>query len=119
MLRPRLSDLRWAASPVSIRKPYIISLLASEASETLFSKREKKRREKGKYRLKSSGLARPRRGIVDGDARIIARVEFVRNLGHSFVAAVASAEIQVRRPVVGEILFEMARRAAGEFGDIT
>ncbi len=56
-----------------------------------------------------------RRDVVDGDAADGADAD-VGELGHAPVGAVAGAEVQHRRPVVGEVLGERAARA-GRVGD--
>jgi len=57
-------------------------------------------------------------GVVNCDSSIIASLELVRNLRDPFVAAVASAEVQVCGPVVAEVLCEVAGCACREFRDV-
>jgi len=58
------------------------------------------------------------RGVVDGDAGVVALVELVCDLGDALVAAVAGAEVEVCGPVVGEVFVEEAGRAGCELGNV-
>ena len=83
------------------------------------SKRKRlKQRLLGAYRLKRSRQIWARGGVVDSDPSIVAIIELVRHLGHSLVGAVAGFEVQVRRPVVGDIFLEVASCARAELRDV-
>jgi hypothetical protein len=60
------------------------------------------------HRFKGSHFSRARGRIVDGNTAIIAADCLVGNLRHALVRPVARLEVQVRRPVVGEVLVEAA-----------
>lgn len=70
------------------------------------------------------GLERSRLGaiirsdVVDRDALLGTIEEAVRDLRDSLVTAVPRLEVQVRSPVVGEVLAETARGARRELGDV-
>jgi len=57
-------------------------------------------------------------GIVQGYAAYVAGVELVRDLGDALVSVVASFEVEIRSPVVAEILKEVTGGAVCELGDV-
>ena len=98
-------------SPASIRNPcrqvvsYNDSAKIDESKET--------------YRLESGDLGVViGRSIVDGHSADFTVKEAVRDLRDAFEAAIAGPEIEVRRPVVGEVLGEAAGSAVGNLCDI-
>lgn len=58
------------------------------------------------------------RGVVHRYARVGGANLVIDHLGHALVRAVARLEVDVGRPVVGEILGEGARGAGGDLGDV-
>ena len=69
----------------------------------------------GPYRLKGGHLgAVVRAGVVDSHATGLAIVPTIWDLGHPLERAVLRLEVEIRRPVVGKVLAEAARRAVGK-----
>lgn len=70
------------------------------------------------YRLESSCLLGPGGGIIDGDAALSAVHALVGHGLDALVGAVPGLEVDGGRPVVGQVLVELAAGAAGEVCDV-
>jgi len=70
------------------------------------------------HRLEGSHRVRTGGGVVHGDAGVGGADGVVDHLRYALEGAVASPEVDVGGPVVGEILVKGAGGAAGELGDV-
>lgn len=82
------------------------------------------RRQLVTYRLEGSNLTRAGGDVVDGDAAVglrgepVVEQETVRDLRDALVTSVRGSEVDVRRPVVAEVVGRATGRAGCLLGDV-